>query len=203
MKAEERERRRLEAEKRNSPIHLLVIINNMTTQIIYGLEGGRKVEGVQVPALHLKNESQVKWCKEQCAKIIRWTAANLERYGFQFGKNMPSGLWHTGLEKIMLVGKAITHYAPTASYQDQCLIQLIVAELAWHNVCAARGDKSREAKYLKQTLGTFTGRFIDDDGEDPISVAANDVYMAMDDILDGSTPVHNRDFSQIEAWSAA
>ena len=203
MKASERELRKLEAEKRNSPIHLLVIINNMVTQIIYGLEGGKKVEGVQVPALNLTKPGQKKWCLQQCAKIIRWTAANLERYGFQFGKNMPSGLWNTGLEKILLVGKAISCYAPLSSYQDQCIIQLIVAETAWHNVCVQRGDKSREAKWLKQTLATFTDRFTDEDGEDDISIAATDVYMAINDILDGRTPVHNRDFSQIPAWSAA
>lgn len=203
MKAAERERRRIEAEKRNAPIHILIIINNMVTQIIYGLEGGKKVEGVQVPALNLTDKKQTKWCLQQCSKIIRWTAANLERYGFKFGVNMPSGMWNTGLEKVLLVGKALTHYAPALSYQDQCIAQLIVAELAWHNVCVHENDKSREAKWLKQTLDTFTGRFIDEEGEDNISVAANDVYMAIDDILDGSTPVHNRDFSQIEAWSAA
>ena len=46
MKAADKELRRMAAEKRNAPIHLLIIINNMVTQIIYGLEGGKLVEGV-------------------------------------------------------------------------------------------------------------------------------------------------------------
>lgn len=192
MKAADKELRRKAAEKRNAPIHLLIIINNMVTQIIYGLEGGKLVEGVQVPALDLP-QGQKTWCLKQCAKIIRWTAANLQRYGFKFGVNMPSGLWHTGLRKVLLVGRAISHYAPQAQYQDQCIIQLIVAETAWHNICFDQADKSREAKWLSQTIATLTDKFTD--GEDFVATAATDVYLHLPDMLDGTATVDSVSFS--------
>lgn len=192
MKVSKKELRRQEAEKKNAPIHLLLIINNMCTQILYGLDGGKVVEGVKVPELKLP-KGQKTWCEKQLAKVVRWTAVNLERHGFDFGKKSSAGLWESGMEKVRLIGKAISHYAPQAEYQDACIIQLIVAELAWHNVCLHYGDEAKEANWLKQTLATFTDKFTD--GDDFIAEAATDVYMAVDDILDGTTAVYNRDFT--------
>ena len=113
-KAEMREQARIQAELKNAPIHLLIIINNMATQILAGLDGGKVIEGVQVPALRLPPKHE-KWCREQLAKIIRWTAANLARYGFDFSGKYSSAFWESGNEKVRLRAQAIQHYARDSS----------------------------------------------------------------------------------------
>lgn len=193
-----KEARRLEAERKAAPIHMLLIINNMATQILYGLEGGKVLSGVAVPELILP-KGQKTWCEQQLAKVIRWTAANLDRYGFQWGGRVANGLWDSGLEKIKLIGRAIDHYAPETSYHDSVIIQLIVAELVWSNICVDRDDQSREAKWLSQTLDTFTSKFTD--GEDSLAVTATDIYMAICHKLDGSEAMTKEPFGP--AWSAA
>lgn len=197
-KAELREQARIQAELKNAPIHLLISINNMATQILAGLDGGKVIEGVQVPALHLPPKHE-KWCREQLAKIIRWTAANMERYGFDFRGKYPSNFWESGNKKIGLIGQAVRHYARDCEYDEQCIVQMIVAEVAWVGVRVRNKDKSREARWLSQTLDTFTSKFIDEG--DKVDWAATDVYMAIAPILEGREPYRKLDFNSIQAWS--
>lgn len=199
-KAEKDARRAAQAELKNAPVHLLIAINNMCTQIQYGLDGGKVVSGVKVPALSLP-PAQAKWCQQQLAKIVRWTAVNMERYGFSFTGNTSAGLWRTGGEKIHLIGKAIQHYAPACGYENHVIIQLIVAETAWIGVRVQNHDNSREAAWLSQTMDTFTSRFTD--GEDDISRWATDVYMAIGPMLNGTETVRAVDFNNIPAWCTA
>lgn len=189
-----------DAELKNAPVHLLIAINNMCTQIQYGLDGGKIVSGVKVPPLHLP-PAQAKWCQQQLAKIVRWTAVNMERYGFSFTGNTSAGLWRTGGEKIHLIGKAIQHYAPTCGYENHVIIQLIVAETAWIGVRVQNHDNSRAASYLSQTMDTFTLRFTD--GEDEISRWATDVYMAIGPMLNGTETVRTVAFDNVPAWCRA
>ena len=198
-KAEMRELARQQAELAAAPIHLLIAINNMCTQVQYGLDGGRIVEGVKVPALELP-PAQEKWCREQLAKIVRWTAANMERYGFDFRSRASAGLWKSGGEKVKLIGQAILHYAQGCEYEEHCIIQMIVAEAAWVGVRVRNKDKSREAKWLSQTLGTFTSKFIEEG--DRVDWWATDVYMAIAPILEGAEPFRKLDFNNIQSWSA-
>ena len=156
-KSEKDARRIAQAELKNAPVHLLIAINNMCTQIQYGLDGGKVVSGVKVPPLHLPH-TQAKWCRQQLAKIVRWTAVNMERYGFSFSGNASAGIWRTGGEKIHLIGSAIQHYAPQCGYENHVIIQLIVAEVVWIDVRVKHHDNSRQAIWLSQTLDTFTSR---------------------------------------------
>ena len=196
-KADKDARRAAQAERKNAPVHLLVAINTMCPHLQYGLHSGKVVSGVKVPALHLP-PAQAKWCRQQLAKIVRWTAVNMERYGFSFSGRISVGLWRTGGEKIHLIGSAIQHYAPTCGYENHVIIQLIVAETAWIGVRVQNHDTSREAAWLSQTLDTFTSRFTD--GEDEISRWATDVYMAIGPMLNGTETVRAVDFNNIPAW---
>lgn len=199
-KAELREQARLEAERKAAPLHLLYLINLTATQLLKGLDGGATCEGVTLFPLELP-PSQKKWCKEQLAKIIRWNVACLERYGWDFSTNKkPSKWWESVQQKANLLGSAVMHYAPEATYADHCLIQMIVAETAWVGVRVNQKDKSRESKWLSQTLDTFTSRFVDEG--DRVDWAATDVYMAIAPILEGSEPFRALDFNNIQAWSA-
>lgn len=200
MKAEEREAKRLEAERKNAPIHALLILNNMCVQIVTGLKGGAVVSGVTVPALHM-NEKHAEWCLSQLGKVIRWTAACLEERGFGVQSRIPAGVWNTALRKVNLICQAVDAYAKESSYQDVVIIQLVVAEMLWQNIMLDFGIKGRSARYLSQTLATFTDRFTD--GEDQLSVLATDVYMATNAMLDGSVPLALIDFTKEKAWSAA
>lgn len=79
MKAAEKERRRLEAERKNAPISVLIMINNMALQMIYGLEGGKEIQGVKIPAIEDIPVKHRKKCSEHLARIVRWNAECLER----------------------------------------------------------------------------------------------------------------------------
>lgn len=198
-KAELREQARLEAERKAAPLHLLYIINLTATQFLKGLDGGDTCEGVTLFPLELP-PLQKKWCKEQLAKIIRWNVACMEKYGWDFSTNKkPSKWWESVQQKAELIGNAIMHYAPDATYAQHCIVQMSVAELAWRGVRVFQNDMSNEGKWLSQTLDTFVSRFMDEG--DNVDWAATDVYMAIASILEGLEPYRKLDLETISAWS--
>lgn len=197
-KADKQAARQAEAERRNAPVHLLIAINNMAMQVMYGLEGNTVLQGVKIPSLSMGTPARDKKAMEQMARVIRWTAACMEKHGFSFSGKPPAGLWRMGEEKIHLISNAISHYVPGIAYEHRVIVQMIVAETAWCGCRVNLGDNSREAKYLQSTLDTFTSKFTD--GEDELSRWATDVYMAIGGILNGSEPLRKVDFNAIPAW---
>lgn len=198
-KAVMKELARQHRDREMAPVHLLILINNMATQILTGLDGGKVISGVHVPRLILP-KTQEKWAREQLARIIRWDAVCLEKLGF-FTNKISAGVWSTALEKCRLIGEALKAFAGELSYDEAVIAQLIVAETAWRGIRIGKKDNSQEARYLSSTLDTFTRRFIDI--EDRTDVAAFDAYMALARILQGDEEVRNIDFLREKQWSAS
>lgn len=196
-KAVMKELARQHREREMAPVHLLLLINNMCTQILTGLDGGKVINDVHVPRLFLPKKHE-RWAREQLARIIRWNAACLEKLGF-FTNKISAGVWNTAQAKCRLIGEALKAFAGELSYDEAVIAQMIVAETAWRGVRIGKKDNSQEARYLSSTLDTFTRKFID--VEDRTDVAAFDAYMALAPILQGDEEVRNLDFSQEKQWS--
>lgn len=155
--------RRMEAERRDRLLHLLLITMTVYDQWLLGIDGGGPRDDDMVPALDMRG-SEARWARFQLDRVYRRMAECFELLGYHGRYRLNAGQYRSVNEKIAVMNKSVRRYVSGAAGE---LHELVVCTKVLSLMLSALVQDTHETRrpvlMLDRVFSTFADHWFPND----------------------------------------